>query len=62
MRRMVLAAIACLMVICAVLAVRGSAQDDAKPKAPQGGFPDLVGALKMTPGVLGVDAARTMSG
>jgi len=26
------------------------------------GLPDLVGALKGTPGVLGVDAARTMSG
>jgi len=26
------------------------------------GLPDLVGALKATPGVLGVDAARTMSG
>jgi hypothetical protein len=31
------------------------------PAAP-GGFPDLVGALKATPGVLGVDAAQTMSG
>lgn len=33
------------------------------PKAAQGGFPDLVGMLKATPGVLGVDAARgTMNG
>jgi hypothetical protein len=34
------------------------------PPAPAaaGGLPDLVGALKATPGVLGVDAARTMSG
>jgi hypothetical protein len=31
------------------------------PAAP-GGLPDLVGALKATPGVLGVDAAQTMSG
>jgi hypothetical protein len=27
-----------------------------------GGFPDLVGALKATPGVLGVDTAQTSSG
>jgi hypothetical protein len=27
-----------------------------------GGFPDLVGALKATPGVLGVETARTSSG
>jgi len=32
------------------------------PAAAQGQFPDLVGLLKATPGVLGVDAARTMSG
>ena len=34
-------------------------------QAPQGapaGLPDLIGMLKATPGVLGVDAARTMSG
>jgi len=31
------------------------------PPAPAG-LPDLVGALKATPGVLGVDAAQTMSG
>ena len=29
---------------------------------PAGGFPDLVGALKATPGVLGVEAARTQGG
>jgi hypothetical protein len=29
---------------------------------PGGGFPDLVGALKATPGVLGVETARTSSG
>ena len=32
------------------------------PAQPQGGLPDLVGALKATPGVLGVDAAQTISG
>jgi hypothetical protein len=29
---------------------------------PGGGFPDLAGALKATPGVLGVETARTQSG
>jgi hypothetical protein len=32
------------------------------PQGPPGGLPDLVGMLKATPGVLGVDAARTVSG
>jgi hypothetical protein len=31
-------------------------------QGPPAGLPDLVGMLKSTPGVLGVDAARTMSG
>jgi hypothetical protein len=31
-------------------------------QGPPGGFPDLIGLLKATPGVLGVDAAQTMSG
>jgi len=31
-------------------------------QGPPAGLPDLVGMLKATPGVLGVDAARTMSG
>ena len=34
----------------------------AQPPAVPGGLPDLVGALKATPGVLGVDAAQTLSG
>jgi hypothetical protein len=33
-----------------------------RAQAAPTGFPDLVGLLKATPGVLGVDAARTMSG
>ena len=37
------------------------AQTPAQQGAP-GGFPDLIGMLKATPGVLGVDAAQTMSG
>ena len=32
------------------------------PPGQPGGLPDLVGMLKATPGVLGVDAARTASG
>ena len=32
------------------------------PARPAGGPPDLVGALKATPGVLGVDAGQMMSG
>ena len=31
-------------------------------QGPPAGFPDLIGMLKATPGVLGVDAAQTMSG
>jgi hypothetical protein len=31
-------------------------------QGPPPGFPDLIGMLKATPGVLGVDAAQTMSG
>jgi hypothetical protein len=35
----------------------------APPQAgPPGGLPDLIGMLKATPGVLGVDAAQTISG
>jgi hypothetical protein len=32
------------------------------PQGPPAGLPDLVGMLKATPGVLGVEAARTVSG
>jgi hypothetical protein len=32
------------------------------PAPPPGGLPDLVGALKATPGVLGVDAGQMISG
>jgi hypothetical protein len=32
------------------------------PQGPPAGSPDLIGMLKATPGVLGVEAARTMSG
>ena len=35
---------------------------NARAQTAPAGFPDLVGMLKATPGVLGVDAARTVSG
>jgi hypothetical protein len=38
------------------------AQAPSRPQGPPAGFPDLIGMLKATPGVLGVDAAQTMSG
>lgn len=44
--------------------IAGTAISDALPalaQAPQGG-PDIVASLKATPGVLGVEAARTQSG
>src|SRR5205085_6573459 len=37
-----------------------AAQAPAPP--PGGGIPDLIGPLKATPGVLGVEAAQTISG
>jgi hypothetical protein len=41
----------------------GRAQENAPVQRPNpAGFPDLVGGLKATPGVLGVDTARTTSG
>ena len=46
----------------AMLAGQSNGQPAARPTQQGGGFPDLVGALKATPGVLGVDAARTQSG
>src|SRR5688572_26937317 len=38
------------------------AQAPAPPPGPPDGLPDLIGMLKATPGVLGVDAAQTISG
>lgn len=53
--------IALALVVCSPGAVLVLAQAPAA-QGPQGGMPDLVGMLKATPGVLGVDAARTASG
>ena len=59
-----------VLVLAAVMfspAARLQAQGGAPQAPPQGGgplqgMPDLVAMLKATPGCLGVDAARTMSG
>ena len=46
-----------------VIAVPAIATVQAQPApSAKSGMPDLIGALKATPGVLGVDAAQTMSG
>jgi len=55
--------------ICGVLALAAVifgptivAGQQPPPPGPGGGFPDLVGALKASPGCLGVETARTSSG
>ena len=45
-----------------IMLVGTRAQSGQSAQSTQGGFPDLVGLLKATPGVLGVDAGRMMSG
>jgi hypothetical protein len=52
---------ALVLVVFSPGALMGLAQAPA-PQGRPGGLPDLVGMLKASPGVLGVDAARTMSG
>jgi hypothetical protein len=54
------AILAALVFVPAILA--GQAQGGAAPRTGGAGLPDLVGALKTTPGVLGVETARTQSG
>ena len=50
-----------ILVLAAAIFTPAIVAAQAPAQAP-GGFPDLIGALKATPGVLGVDAAQTMSG
>ena len=57
--REVLAAAVLTLVVAAPAIVTLRAQ---APQNGRGGFPDLIGMLKATPGVLGVEAAQTMSG
>ncbi len=51
-----------LTVLVFAPAILAGQQQAAQGQRPGGGFPDLVGALKATPGVLGVETARTQSG
>src|SRR5438445_5233879 len=55
-RQLVLASILIVLVWSPTLLTTIRAQ------TPTGGFPDLVGGLKATPGCLGVETARTSSG
>jgi len=63
-----LIALGCLMLLALGSALvlaqsqgQGQQSKEAKGAAP-GGFPDLVGGLKATPGCLGVETAKTASG
>jgi hypothetical protein len=56
-KEVVLAAAVVMVVFGPVLAAQARPPQQLPP-----GFPDLVGALKATPGCIGVDAARTISG
>jgi hypothetical protein len=49
-------------VLVLAAAIFGPAIVAAQAPAAPGGLPDLVGALKATPGVLGVDAGQMISG
>ena len=57
---MIVLTLALVMFSPAALVVIGQAP--SRPQGPPAGFPDLIGMLKATPGVLGVEAAQTMSG
>jgi len=57
-----IAGVAILAALVFVPAILAGQQQGASPQRPGGGFPDLVGALKATPGVLGVETARTQGG
>jgi hypothetical protein len=59
LRETVAAAVLALVVAAPALLVNVRAQS---PQNGPAGFPDLVGGLKATPGVLGVETARTTSG
>jgi hypothetical protein len=51
-----------LLVLGGLIAFTQAADPQAGKKAPPQGFPDLVGALKASPGCLGVETAKTGSG
>lgn len=52
---------AAVVLASAVFAPSLLAQSAPPAAAQRGGFPDLVGALKATPGILGVETAQTSS-
>ena len=54
--------VAILAALVFVPTILAGQQQGAAAQRPGGGFPDLVGALKATPGVLGVETARTQGG
>jgi hypothetical protein len=62
LREIAAAVLVAALVYSPVLLVHLRAQSAQSGQSAQGGFPDLVGLLKATPGVLGVDAGRMMSG
>jgi hypothetical protein len=51
-----------LAFVLAIVLGESTAQDPSARGKGAGGFPDLVGALKATPGCLGVETAKTDSG
>ena len=51
-----------VFVLAALVFSPAIATGQARPSQPSPGFPDLVGALKSTPGCVGVEVARTGSG
>jgi hypothetical protein len=51
-----------LIVVVGLTGVSQAADPPANEKSKQGGFPDLVAALKATEGCLGVETAQTASG
>jgi hypothetical protein len=51
-----------VLVLAAVVFSPAMLAGQARPTQPPPGFPDLVGALKSTPGCVGVEVARTGSG
>jgi hypothetical protein len=61
--REILAAAVLMLVVAAPATIVTLRAQGPAPQNQPGGFPDLIGMLKATPGVLGVDAARgTMNG
>jgi len=51
-----------VLVVAAIVFSPALMAGPARPPQPPPGFPDLVGALKSTPGCVGVEVARTGSG